>query len=155
MAIKDMLALIDDKLQSVFHKPVYDPTKARKPLLAGIDKTVSQFQEGKTKVPHRWWSVSNDVVEFAPKVAGSVMQINGKDTSYIPAERFLDFLKAFRAAVETGEFDSELENHGQGDAKVKTPTTRKASTGGNKGWSEERLAKFKKTIEARNAAKNA
>ncbi len=151
-----MLALMDDKLADIFSTPAYDETKARKPLLNGIDKTATQFAEGKTKTPHRWWSVSNNVVSFAPKLGGEAFEIGGKLINYVPAERFPDFLKAFRAAVENGDFDTHLKAHAEGGtASTKTPRkARAASTGGGKGWSPERTAKFAATIAARNAAKD-
>jgi len=133
MALKDKLfGLIDNSLLSAFNKkpekPV-DPSKARKPLLAGIEKTKKQFEEGRTKVPHRWWTVNNGVVAFEAKVGGATFEINGKPINYIPSERFPEFLASMKAAVDAGEFDGEIANHGKGSAKVSAPKGR--GRGGN------------------------
>ncbi len=152
--LKDALALVDDKLASVFSTPAHDPEKARKPLLNGIAKTKTQFSEGKTKAPNKWWSVNNNVVAFAPKLGDDPLMINGKPLLYIPAERFPEFLETLQAAVEAGEFDDELKNHGAGNATVRTPRkAREPGTGGGKGWSDSRREAFARTIQARKEAK--
>lgn len=154
MALKDMLALVDDKLKEVFSTPAYDEVAARKPVLAGIAKAKEQFEAGKTKVPHRWWSAANNVVLFKPRLGGNALLINGKEESAIPAERFPAFLDHFTAAVNAGEFDEEIKNHGKGTAKVTTPRAPRAKReGGGSGWSEERRARFAASIAARNANK--
>ena len=111
MALRDKLAGFIDNigLKEVFETKPRDPVKARQTLLRGIDKTREQISEGKTKVPHRWWSASNNVVAFSPKLSGVPLVINGQTTNHIPAERINDFLDAFKAAVEAGEFDDEIE----------------------------------------------
>ena len=55
------------------------------------------------------------------KVEGNTVDINGASTNHLPADRFEEFLAAMRAAVEAGEFDAELGNHGHGDAEVVVP----------------------------------
>lgn len=153
--LADALKLVDDTLGTTFAKPAFDAEKARRPLIRGIEKTKTQFTEGKTKAPRRWWDVSNNVVAFSPTLEGQPLQINGKDILYIPTERFVEFLDTVRAAVEAGEFDDELKNGGQGDASVKTPRAARAKKepGSGSGWSEERRARFAASIEARKKAK--
>jgi hypothetical protein len=158
MALKDTFSNFFDNtgLAEVFSRPAWDAEKARKPLLKGIDAAKKQFESGQTKAPNRWWKVSNGVVALTVKVAGDTFDINGVATNHMPEERFPEFLSKFRAAVEAGEFDDELKNHGNGDATVHIAKVRKpraASTGGGSGWSEERRAAFAKTIAARKAAK--
>lgn len=155
MALKDTLAGFFDNvgLAEVFAKKADDPTKARKPLLRGIDTAKRQFENGQTKVPNRWWKVSNGVVALTVKVAGDTMDINGVATNHMPQERFIEFLDQFRAAVEAGEFDQELANKGNGDAKVHIPKAKRASAEG-RGWSAERRERFEATVAARGAAGN-
>ncbi len=158
MAIKESLASFFDNtgLAEVFSRSEPDPAKLRKPLLRGIDKTKTQFENGQTKAPNRWWKVSNGVVALTVKVNGDTFDINGVATNHMPENRFIEFLGKFRAAVEAGEFDDELKNKGNGDAKVHITKARKprASNGGGAGWSEERRAAFAATIAARKAAKD-
>lgn len=162
MALKDTFSTFFDNvgLADVFNRPAHDPVKARKPLLKGIETAKTQFEEGKTKGPNRWWSVSNGVVALTVKVSGVTFDINGVATNHMPAERFPEFLAKFKAAVEAGEFDEELENHGNGDAKVHIAKARKPRTpkdpnapAAGREWSEERRAKFAATVAARKAAK--
>lgn len=158
MAIRDTLSNFFDNtgLADVFAQKPHDPTKARKPLLKGIENAKKQFENGQTKAPNRWWKVSNGVVALTVKVGGDTFDINGVATNHMPQERFPEFLDKFKAAVEAGEFDEELASKGNGDAKVVIPKARKprsdSGTGG-RGWSDERRARFAETIAARKAGK--
>lgn len=122
MPLKDTLfGLIDNVgLAEKFNLKPVDKTAARKPLLRGIEKAREQFsaEPRVTKAPNRWWSVKNGVVALTVKVNGDTFDINGVATNHMPEERFLDFLDKFKAAVDAGEFDDELNNKGNGDAKV-------------------------------------
>jgi hypothetical protein len=146
--LKDALALVDDKLSAIFHTQPVDHTKERRPLIRGIEKAQKQFSEGNSKAPRRWWKVSNDVVEFSANVNGNIIQLDAKDKLYIAVSRFPEFLAAFKSAVEAGEFDKEIANHGKGSVSVEVPA---GATG--KGWSQERKAKFRATMAARKTAK--
>lgn len=120
MAIRDTLkTLIDNTgLAKTFNQPTWNAEAARKPLLRGIDNAKRQFETGQTKAPNRWWKVSNGVVALTVKVNGDTFDINDVATNHMPQERFVEFLDKFKAAVEAGEFDDELKNKGNGDAKV-------------------------------------
>ena len=118
MALKDLIALIDNKLAETFHRPAYDAEAARKPLLRGIDNARRQFESGQTKAPNRWWKAANNVVALTVKLGGDTLDINGASTNHIPQEHFVTFLDKFKEAVTAGEFDEELKSHGKGDAKV-------------------------------------
>lgn len=151
MALKDLLGLIDNKLSDVFHKPVWDKEAARKPLLKGIEQATTQFQNGSTKAPNRWWKASNGVVALTVKLQGEIFEINGVETNHFPEERFGDFMKAFKDAVDAGEFDTELKNHGHGDAKVHIG---KAKSRGGKGSISPEAAKARGIAAAATRAKN-
>ena len=123
MALKDTLfSLIDNVgLAEAFNLKPHDPTKARQPLLKGIASARKQFTATPrmSKAPNRWWTVKNGVVALTVKVAGDTFDINGVATNHMPEERFAEFLDKFALAVEAGEFDDELKNKGNGDAKVR------------------------------------
>jgi hypothetical protein len=123
MALKDYLGVINNALKSVFDRKPVDPTKARRPLLRGIDRTLAQFKNGSKGTPSGWYQLKNGVVALTVKVAGDTFDINGVATNHMPADRFEEFLERMRAAVEGGEFDAELAHHGDGDARV--PVTRR------------------------------
>ena len=109
MALKDMFAFVKDGLEERFNTKPRDPVAARKPLLRGIDAALDQHSNGRTKVPNKWWVVSNGVVAFSPKLKGQPLVLNGETTSHVENADFPAFLAAFRHAVEEGELDGEIE----------------------------------------------
>ena len=118
MALKDYLGIIDNGLKHLFDRKAVDPTKARRPLIRGIDRTLAQFKAGSTGAPTGWYRIRNGVVALTVKVGSDTFDINGVATNHMPADRFEEFLAAMRAAVDAGEFDAELAHKGDGDAKV-------------------------------------
>ncbi len=156
MALKDILGLIDHKLADVFHTVAYSPNRDRAAVAKRIDDTKSKFLATEPARGKKDFSVANNVVEYRPIVPGAgALLIAGKDVSYIPAERFVDFLDGLKAAVEEGELDKELEAAHDGEAVTKVKAARKPREPGSagKGWSEERRAAYAATIAARKAAK--
>jgi hypothetical protein len=119
MSITDALFSIIDNvgLKDVFHRKQTDLKSLRAPLIKGIERSREQFGKG-AKGPNRWWSVKNGVVALTVKVRGDTFDINGVTTNHMPEDRFVEFLDHFRAAVDAGEFDAELINHGEGVAQV-------------------------------------
>ena len=143
MALKDKLSSFIDNLtgKESYETRPRDVVKARHPVLRGLDKTLDQFENGKTKAPGKWWSVSNDWVAFSPTHNGAPLLVNAQTTNFIPSGQFAAFLGAMKAAVEAGEFDDEIEQLDAGDgsaggsAQVKMP---KAS-GGRGGYRQSKL----------------
>ena len=129
MSVKSALfSFIDNTgLAEVFQRKPHDPIAARKPLLAGIENARKQFTQTPRvlKAPNRWWKVNNGVVALTVKIKGDTFDINGVATNHMPEDRFEEFLAQFRQAVEAGEFDEELTNKGNGDAKVVIPKAEK------------------------------
>lgn len=129
MSLKEALfGFIDNvSLPAIFSRKAENLKELRQPLIKGISNAKRQFSAGQTRAPHRWWRVSNDVVALTVKVSGNVFKINGSETNHIPADRFLDFLDKFTAAVEAGEFDDELRHKGAGDAQVQIPKAKRSA----------------------------
>jgi len=149
MALKDLLALADDKLHEVFSSKPHDPSKARAPILKGIDRTAKQFAQTEPVRGRKWFKVANSVVELTLPFS-----ISGKSTFYIPSERFPDFLEKLKSSVEAGELDKEIEaGAGATPPQARERKPRSDAGQGRNGWSEERRAKFAATVAARNAAK--
>ena len=130
MSVKSALfGIIDNTgLAEVFQRKPSDPRAVRKPLLAGIENARKQFTQTPRvlRAPNRWWKVNNGVVALTVKIKGDTFDINGVATNHMPEDRFEEFLGQFKQAVEAGEFDEELANKGNGDAKVMIPKAGKA-----------------------------
>ncbi len=144
MSIKDLLSLADDKLQELFHTKPHDPEKARKPIVAGIDRTKSQFASTEPVKGRKWFKIANGVVEV-----NLPFMLGGKSTHYVPSERFNDFLDKLKALVTKGDLDKEIE---AGVGEVEAKPMRSASGAKRAGWSEERRRKHAETVAARKAA---
>ena len=143
MSLSDLLKLADEKLADLFHKKAHDPVKARAPILKGIDKCRDQFESPTPTRGRKWWKASNNVVEFSPPFA-----IGGKDTHYVPSERFGQYLGHLRKAVEGGELDDALK----ASASASPSKVRKSGATGAS-WTPERRARFQASVAARKAAK--
>jgi hypothetical protein len=123
MALKDLLAWADNKLESIFHSVPHDPAKARKPVLAGIARTEEQWDAvPPSKAPNKWAKQANGIVSFSPKLGGNPLLINGQSTLFLPAEHFPKFLKGLRVAVEEGELDQAILEAQAGTSSSPTAT---------------------------------
>ena len=158
--LEKLNALIDPKLKETFERKAYDPAKDRGWLVGRLEASKTQF--GSTETTRgggaKWWKLANGVIAFSPTRPDKMpLVVNGQTTLFIPSEHFVTFVDHMIAAVNAGEFDKELTSDTTNGTTVKVRVPRKASTGGTggAGWSEERRAKFAKTVEARKAAKGA
>ncbi|EIZ78261.1 hypothetical protein WSK_3143 [Novosphingobium sp. Rr 2-17] len=141
MSLKDLLSLADDKLHEVFSRKPHDPSKARKPIIKGIERTRDQFLATEPAKGRKWFKVSNNVVELTLPFA-----IDGKNTFYVPGERAVEFLDKLKATVESGDLDKDIEA-GAGERPVSAATSGKKRAG----WSPERREAFKASIADRKA----
>ena len=153
MALKDFIALADDKLHEAFNRKPHDATKARETMVKRLDKAHEQFHATEPARGRKLFKIQNGIVELSLP-----FEVSGKSTFHIPSERFADALKHLKTSVTKGELDDELRaaaDKPSGDpapAAAKVP--RKQSTGGTgRGWTDERRAKFAATVAARNAGK--
>lgn len=152
MALKDILALVDDKLADVFHSTKPDPAKLRAPAIKRLDTAKTQFLATEPQRGRKIWRAKNNVVEVALPFA-----LNGEATVYVPSERFPDFVDKLKAAVEAGELDAELVTAAEGgEAPAATSGRKRRGTGTsnpNKAWTPERRERFQASIAARKAEK--
>lgn len=160
MALKDMIALVDDKLADVFHTRKPDAAKLRAPVLKAIERTRSQFSQGDVVRGPKWFKSANGVVAFTPTLRGGhPLQVNGQTTVFIAADRFPEFLDHMQAAVQAGEFDGQLAAGGNGagsNTEVAVPVgrgPRDPNAPRKAGWTDERRARYHETMAARRAAK--
>ncbi|WP_343545697.1 hypothetical protein [Sphingomonas paucimobilis] len=133
------LELIDNALGTHFNTPVYKPEDGRKKMVKVIDLAAKQHSEGTTRAPNRSWTAgNNNAISFSPKIDGKPVKIGGKETNFVAADHFQDFLSGMRAAVEAGELDKEIKAaidapKPAGAASTST-TPRKRSSGAEKPW---------------------
>lgn len=152
MALKDFIALADDKLHEVFAKKAYDPRRERAAMVKRLDTAHAQFTADAPTRGRKMWKVNNGVVELTLPFA-----IGGKSVFHMPSERFADAIQHLKDAIGKGEADTELEAHAGrgGDAAAAPRASRETSTPryatGSRSWSPERRARFQETIAARNA----
>ena len=104
MALKDLLALADDKLHEVFSRKPHDPAKARNAFIKRIDTTENQFKSATPVRGRKIFKIANGVVQVTLP-----FEIAGKSTFHVPSERFSDWLGHLRDSVSKGELDKELE----------------------------------------------
>lgn len=132
MALADLFKLHDPALEQTFNKKPYDAAKDRKAFNKSLDAVLDQVNNGRTKVPNRMWSGSNDVIEFKPSFKGRPISIMGETTFYIQEADFAQAIKTIKASVDAGELDDALEgSEGQGDGgSTGATTTRKPSKRG-------------------------
>lgn len=122
------LDLIDNTLGTHFNTPVYKPEDGRKKLIRVIDLAAKQHKDGITRAPNRSWAAGNNkAISFSPKIDGKPVRLEGKETNYLPAEHFQEFLQAFKEAVENGDFDKEIK------AAIDAPKPEGAAAGSSGG----------------------
>lgn len=134
MALKDFLALADDKLHELFSTKKPDPTKARASLVKRLDTAATQFGSPEPSRGKKMWSVNNNVVELTLPVA-----IGGKSTYFFPAERFPDAIKSLKDAVNAGEADADLLSDGS-DTSAAAPKKRRPLTEEQKAEAQRKRA---------------
>lgn len=141
MALKDLLALADDKLHEIFERKPYNADRERKAMIKRIDKARDQHQSATPTKGKKIFKVQNGVAQITLP-----FEIAGKSTFHVPSERFIEWLDHLKDSVTKGELDKELEaNSGH---PGRTSTAPKVSKG-RAGWSPERRAAF----EAKKAKK--
>jgi hypothetical protein len=129
MALSDVFAHFKEGLEERFNAKPHNPAAARKPVLKGIDLTREQFEENRTRGPGKWWSVSNGVVAFSPKLKGVPLMLNGRETNHVDAGDFPAFLAGFRSAVEAGDLDDAIRSASNGEAAASTMVRPKRASG--------------------------
>lgn len=122
MALKDLFQLLDNGLESVFHRngeaAQHDAQAARDHVLRGIERTREDFGRGERVDGSRWIAVQNGVVAFTPtRPDGGPIEINGVTTNFIAVDRFGDFLTHLADAISAGDFDHALQTNGIGTAQ--------------------------------------
>lgn len=158
MALKDITAKLSPDNEKLFH---HDPDANRQPVLERIVKNREAFADPSKKVRGgKWFEIGNNaMVAFTPtRPDGQPIVIDGQSVTFWSSEDFPSILDAFEAAVRAGEIDDQLEGSTPAGASLPArelvkPRKRaqRSDAGTSRGWSDERRAKFAKTIAARKA----
>ncbi len=156
MALKDLLAMVDDKLAEVFDRKAYDPSKDRDRFAKRIDATKTKFLQTEPARGQKDFTVANGVVRYEPTLRGNPVVIGGRMVFHIDSGKFVAFLDGLKSSVEGGELDDAIEAAATDDAAPAAPKAARKPRegGGSRGWSDERRAAFAATIAARKAGKN-
>lgn len=139
MTILNSLAgfIDNDGLADAFAVKPEDPTKARRPLLDGIQRTREQFAErghGAAKPGARWWQEQNGIVAFTMKLGGCALNLNRAATNHIPEAKFAAFLDTLEQAVNAGQLDAALKANQE--ERARTPATAGARRGKSRAGGE-------------------
>jgi hypothetical protein len=142
MALKDLLALADDKLHELWAKKPHDPSKARNAFIKRIDAAHNQLASATPVKGRKMFLIKNGVAQVTLP-----FEIAGKSVFHVPSERVKDWFDHLKDSVTKGELDKELEG-GQPPRTGKAPK----APGTKAGWSPERRAKFEASVAARKKA---
>lgn len=150
---KDLLAVIDDKLETTFNHKPYDPSADRARVAKRVAAQKTKFASATPVKGSKDFRIENGIVRYEPKLPnGSTLKLGDKSAPFfIPSEKFAGFLERLEALVTGKAIDDQLSATPTGDKPARAP--RKASTGGTGGWSPERRERFQKSILARAEAK--
>lgn len=140
MSIKDLVTGLENRIDGLFaHSDPVDPVPLRDPVLAAIARAEQQWASPPAGGHADWFSEDNGSVAFSPTMPnGAPLTIDGLTTSFIPAERFADYLAAMRAQVDAGAFDAEIaaavggSPNVSGLATVAMPERRQGAAGENR-----------------------
>ena len=121
MALKDLLALADDKLHDVFSRKPHDPQKARNAFIKRIDTNQSHLASATPTKGRKMFTIKNGVAQITLP-----FEIAGKSVFHVPSERAADWFNHLKDSVTKGELDKELENSAQpGRTSTAPAVTRK------------------------------
>lgn len=134
--------------------------KRRQNLLESLGKTLAAVQADPKNPPKRaWWSVAGDIAEVTIRIGSRRLPIEGEATEgYVSVTKLMDFYAAVVDAVSGGEFDEAITNLFAKPAKGKTAAKAKRADGAkpkNKGWDEERRARYQATVAKKRAEREA
>lgn len=120
MALKDLLALADDKLHDLFERKPHDPTKARAAFVKRIDTNKNHLASATPTKGRKMFRIANGVARIELPFS-----ISGKSVFHVPSERAADWFDHLKDSVSRGELDKELEAGDTAPAAGSTSTRKK------------------------------
>ncbi len=145
MALKDFMALADDKLHDIFSKKPHDSAKARAAMLKRLDKTHEQFTATEPVKGRKMFRIQNGIVEFTLP-----FEVSGKSAWLIPSERFADAITHLKDSITKGELDDALKGDGVTNAPASANKTPRKPRGA---LSTEALEARRQKMKANGTAK--
>ena len=95
------------------------PAALRDPVLRQIDEVEDRWSREEAAIGDGWYYQDGDHVAFTPTLSnGAALTIDGQTTTFVPADKFADFLVSMRDQVTAGAFDREIEAGLHGSANV-------------------------------------
>lgn len=119
----DFLALEDDSLLATYEAKPYNPDKMRERFIKGIETSFKRLEGTATPQSAKWYTEKNGVVLFKPMLDSRPVEIKGKTERTIAADKFPEYLKLLKEAVEAGHLDDDLKAHNE----ISTKTGAKAA----------------------------
>lgn len=110
MSMKDLVSGLESRADRLFTSgEAVDSAALRQPVFDAIARAQDRWAAPQAGAPSNWFSEDNGFVAFSPTMPdGSPLTIDGQTTTFIPADRFADYLVAMRTQVEAGAFDAEI-----------------------------------------------
>ena len=130
MALKSVVNAAKSALQEVVPPPSNNPASDRDEVLQDLHLAEKAWATDGVR-SGTWFVRDGEHVAFTPTTRnGATLTIGGQTTSFIPADRFADYLVNMRSAIEAGEFDREIAGalHGSANVGVSCPLLSGPST---------------------------
>jgi hypothetical protein len=119
MSLKDIVASVEAGVEGFLPAKATEPSALRGPVLKQIKRAEDQWARPQSGETPDWFSQDADRIAFSPTLAnGASLTIDGLTTTFVPADRFADYLVNMRTQVEQGAFDAEIEAGLQGSPNV-------------------------------------
>ena len=133
MALESIVNAAKSAVRDVVSPQSSDPVSDRDDVLQDLHLAEKAWATDGVR-SGTWFVRDGEHVAFTPTTRnGATLTIGGQTTSFIPADRFADYLVNMRSAIEAGEFDREIAGalHGSanvgGTAEVAIPAAREGS----------------------------
>ena len=133
MALESIVNAAKSAVRDVVSPQSSDPVSDRDDVLQDLHLAEKAWATDGVR-SGTWFVRDGEHVAFTPTTRnGATLTIGGQTTSFIPADRFADYLVNMRSAIEAGEFDLEIAGalHGSanvgGTAEVALPVAREGS----------------------------
>jgi hypothetical protein len=132
MALDSIVSAAKSALQDAFSSSA-DPVSDRNAVLQDLQLAEKAWAMDGVR-SGAWFVRDGNHVAFTPTTRnGAPLTIDAQTTTFVPADRFADYLVNMRIAIEAGEFDREIAGalHGAagagGTAEVAVPAARQGS----------------------------
>jgi hypothetical protein len=130
-------------------------TPRRKRIAASIDKLIAAAKAGEDKARGKVYEVRDGIAKAHIRQGSRNLVLEGQEYFYVAKEKLAAFYEEVKSQILAGDHDDALKALDEPEKPAgRTPRApREGKREGNFGWSDERKARFKATIAAKQAAK--